>query len=101
MAGRGTIRRHERDDGVRYEVVVDVGPDPATGKRRQRTRPFRTKREATAALNAWQSEIDAGSAIDRSTMSVAELMRYWLHDIAAHRVRPVTLEGYRHSIDDL
>jgi len=100
MAGRGTIRKHERGDGVRYEVVVDLGPDPATGKRRQRTRSFRTKREATAALNAWQSEIDAGSAIDRSTMSVAELMRYWLHDIAAHRVRPVTLEGYRHSIDD-
>ena len=29
---QGSIRKHERDSGIRYEVVVDLGTDPMTGK---------------------------------------------------------------------
>jgi hypothetical protein len=55
---RGSIRKHERSGGKPYEVVVDLGQDPVTGKRRQRSKSFKTKREAQAALTAWLSEID-------------------------------------------
>jgi Arm DNA-binding domain len=40
---QGSIRKHERDSGVRYEVVVDLGTDPVTGRRRQRSKSFKTK----------------------------------------------------------
>lgn len=43
---RGNIRKHERETGVNYEVVVDLGIDPVSGKRRQRSKTFKTKREA-------------------------------------------------------
>ena len=39
---QGSIRKHERDSGVRYEVV-DLGTDPVTGRRRQRSKSFKTK----------------------------------------------------------
>jgi integrase len=96
---RGSIRKHERDSGVRYEVVVDYGPDPVTGKRRQRTKSFKTKRVAQAALTAWLSEIDRGTAIDRSTQTVVELMRYWLDTYARPRLRAKTVFDYEHTIN--
>lgn len=52
----GSLRLIKRSDGARYEVEVDLGTDPVTGERRQRSRSFRSKREATAALTRWLSE---------------------------------------------
>ncbi len=49
----GSIRKRERADGVRYEAVVDFGLDPATGKRIQRSRAFKTKQEAREYLTAF------------------------------------------------
>jgi hypothetical protein len=43
---QGSIRKHVRDGGVRHEVVVDLGKDPVTSKRCQRTKTFETKKEA-------------------------------------------------------
>lgn len=95
---RGAIRKHERSDGVRYEVVVDLGIDPITGKRRQRTRSFKAKKEAQAALTAWLAEINKGTVVDRSQQTVAEMMQYWLDSYAKHTVRPATYEGYTRII---
>jgi integrase len=96
---RGTIRKHERASGVRYEVVVDLGFDPATGQRRQRSKSFKTKREAQAALAAWLAEIDKGTALDRSRQTVAELLRDWLETYARPNVRPRTLQLYEETIN--
>lgn len=96
---RGSIRKHDRDSGVRYEVVVDYGADPVTGKRRQRTKSFKTKREAQAALTAWLSEIDKGTAVDHSAQTVAELMRYWLDTYARPRLRAKTVFDYEHTVN--
>lgn len=96
---RGSIRRKRRADGIRYEAVVDIGPDPVTGRRRQKSWSYHTKREATAQLAKRIAEIDAGTFTERSTMTVAELMRYWLETYAEHNVRAVTLAGYRGTIE--
>jgi len=99
---RGSIRRHKRAKGVVYEAVVDYGAvvDPATGlaRRRQRSKSFPTRKEADAALTAWQREIDTGTAIEPSKMTVADLLLFWLDDHAAPRCRTATLIGYRNTI---
>jgi integrase len=91
---RGSIRKVARKDGISYEVVVDLGHDSVTGKRRQRTKRYRTKRDAHTALTAWLADIDKGTAVDRSQQTVAELMHYWLDTYARHNVRPTTYEDY-------
>ncbi len=95
---RGSIRKHARDTGVRYEVVVDLGIDPISGKRRQRSKSFPTKREATAALTTWLAEIDGGTAVERSRQTVGELLRYWLDTYARHNVRAKTCDDYERTI---
>ena len=94
---RGTIRKRDRPIKP-YEAVVDLGDDPSTGKRRQRTKSFRTKREAQTALAAWLTDIDQGVAVDRSAQTVAELMAYWLETDVRHNVRPKTYQNYDETI---
>jgi integrase len=94
---QGSIRKHVREGGIRYEVVVDLGPGP-DGKRRQRSKSFKTKKEAQAHLAAWRVEIDKGAAVDRSQQTVAQLLVYWLDTYARHNVRAKTLEDYERTI---
>ncbi len=95
---RGSIRKHERDAGVSYEVVADLGVDPVTGKRRQRSKSFKTKKEAQAALTQWLSDIDRGVVVDRSRQTVAQMMAYWLETYARPTVRPTTYQCYEQTI---
>ncbi len=96
---RGSIQAFKTEDGTRYEIIVDLGPDPTTGKRRQRRKRFKAKKEAQAALNAWMAEIDEGTAVDKSRQTVAELMCFWLETYAQHNVRAGTLEGYGYTVN--
>lgn len=90
----GNITRRERGGRVFYEVTVDLGKDPVTGKRRLRSRSFKTKGEARTACTAWQGEIDQGTAVDRSRQTVAEMLRYWLDTYARPNVRPRSYVDY-------
>jgi len=94
----GSIRKRERADGVRYEAVVDFGLDPATGKRIQRSKAFKTKREAREYLTASLSEVDKGTFVDRSRQTVAEMMAYWLDTEARPRLRGKTVFDYENTI---
>ncbi len=95
---RGSIRKHGRDTGVSYEVVVDLGVDPVTGKRRQRSKSFKTKKEAQTALTQWLREIDTGAAVDRSRQTVAQMMAYWLETYARIHVNAWSYSCYERTI---
>ncbi len=96
---RGSIRKKQRADGVRYEVVVDLGIDPLTGKRRQRSRSFKTRKEAQTYERTWLTDIDKGMAVERSRQTIAELLRYWLDTYARSNVSAKTYEMYEHIIE--
>jgi hypothetical protein len=72
---------------VSYLVCVEYPRDPVTGKRRQRSKAFKTKKEAEKALAEWLVEIERGTAVIGSKMTVGEYLSYWLETIARHRVR--------------
>jgi hypothetical protein len=92
-------RKRERKDGVVYVASVDVGRDPITGKRRERSETFRTKREAKAALARWQTEIERGTFVDRSTQTVADLLRYWMETYVKHNRSQNTYVNYRYHVN--
>ena len=80
----------------RVELVVDVGRDPATGKRRQTRRRYATLDEAIAAYNEIRGAVRAGTYVGRSTVTVGELCDEWL--AGRRKVRPSTLAGYRDAL---
>ena len=94
----GSIQKRQGPQGPAYRARVEFPADPVTGNRRQRSATFRTKKEAQSALASWLSEIERGTAVDTSAMTVADFLTHWLDTVAAHRVRATTLADYRHTI---
>jgi integrase len=97
---RGSIQKRPGPQGAAYRARVEYPADPVTGKRRQRSETFKTKREAETALSKWLAEIERGTAVDTTKQTVGEFLRHWLETVARHRVRPTTFEDYEATIDN-
>lgn len=93
---KGNItRRGQKSWRLKFEAAER---DPSTGKRRTRYITVRgTKKEAQSELIKLLAEVDAGTAVDPSKMTVAEYVRGWI-DGAVH-LAPKTLERYRELIE--
>jgi integrase len=87
---KGHIR--ERSPG-HWAIILDTR-DRATGKRRRKWHSFKgTKRQAQVECARLISEIQRGTYIEPSKMTVAEFLDRWLLD-AKIRVSPKTFERY-------
>src|SRR5690554_3505194 len=73
------MRGHVSKRGSKYSFVIDIGRDPITKKRKQkRVSGFRTKKEATQAMNKMINEIQGGTYIEPSGQTFAEFVKGWL-----------------------
>ncbi|WP_225732256.1 MULTISPECIES: tyrosine-type recombinase/integrase [unclassified Nocardia] len=84
---------------VRYQVRVDAGVDPETGKRHQVRRRYRTEKEARKALTDFQSDAASGNFVPRKDMTVEEMCADWLKSL--HWARETTLAGYKYNLAPL
>ncbi len=86
----GSIRRLDGGWGYR----VDLGNDPATGKRRQASKQgFRTRNEAEVAMQELLSEARDGVVANRSGQTLGTFLDEWLL-LQRDRLRPSTLYSY-------
>jgi integrase len=87
---RGHLARHGR--GWRY--VVDVGKDPATGRRRQVTKGgFLTRRDAQEALAESLKALHDGTYRKPSRRTLESFLSEWLGGVR-HTIRENTWESY-------
>lgn len=89
---RGSIQR--RDAG--WQVVVDQGRDPLSGKRVRRARTFPTKKEAEDALPGMLRSARAKTPAPKS-LTVGELLDRWLAHVAPD-LSPNTVIGYEKKV---
>lgn len=88
----GYVRRRGRGS---WEVTVDLGRDPATGRRRRRFLSTRgTKRDAERALAEALHQRDTGIDISPGKITVGDYLRRWLRDYAEGAVAASTLARY-------
>jgi integrase len=91
---RGSIKRR----GASWSVVVDVGRDPTTGKRKQLTKGgFPTKREAQTWLTEQAGRLDRGDYVKPSRLTYGAFLAEWLPGIR-RTVRASTWESYERNI---
>jgi integrase len=88
----GVIKR-----GSSWTFVIDLGRDPATGKRRQYRGTHSTKREAIRARAALMAEHAKGHTPPRRDVTFASYSAEWL-EARARRVRPTTMVPYRSAV---
>jgi integrase len=84
---------------VRYQVTVDAGHDPGSGRRRQIRRRFATEANARAELAALQAGVAAGTYVHASRLTVGEACTAWL--ASKHALKPSTVAGHQVSLAPL
>jgi len=89
------MRGHVRKRGSKWCIVVDLGKDPVTGKRKQKWYSgYKTKKEAEKDLADIITRIEKGQVADAKNMVLKEYLEMWLEDYAYHNVAPTTYESY-------
>ena len=86
--------------GNQWYVKIELDPDPATGRRRQKWHSgYSTRREAERARVDLLSKFDRGEYVEPSQQTVAEYFADWLRAIE-HTVRPSTFESYSRNVNN-
>ena len=91
---KGSIKRR----GKSWRGRIEVGVDPATGKRRFRSVTKPTKKEVEKELARLLTEIEAGSYINPKKINFGEWLDVW-YENTKERKRPATQERYQGIID--
>ncbi len=89
---RGHITKRSKDS---YTIVLELGRDPATGKRKQQWISVKgTKKEAEKRLSELLSQLDNGVFIKPGKTTLADYLNRWLKDYAKPNLSPRSFERY-------
>lgn len=84
--------------GDRWYVKIELDPDPAMGRRRQKWHSgFSTKRAAERARVDLLSKLDRGEYVEPTQQTLADFLREWLAAIEP-TVRPSTFDSYSRNM---
>jgi hypothetical protein len=84
---------------VRYQVTVDAGINPETGKVQQVRRRYATEKLAREALAEITQQVSADAFVPRKAVTVEELCEDWLASL--HNARATTVNGYAYCLAPL
>jgi len=89
----------QRSNGS-YSIVLDLGKDTVTGKRKQKWITIRgSKKEAEKELAKHINDFNTGSFVEPTKLTVGGFLNRWLVDYAEIKVSPKTLERYKSICD--
>ena len=90
---RGHIRQRSKGS---WSIVIDVGRDPRTGKRRQQWYTVKgTKKDAERELREKLRSLETGAYVKPQRTSLGEYLRHWVDSYAMMHTSPRTAEGYQ------
>ena len=82
-----------------YTVVLNLGIDPTTGKRKQQWISVKgTKKDAEKRLAELLRQLDTGTFMKPGKTTLAEYLARWLGEYAQPNLSPRTVEGYESII---
>ena len=94
---RGHIRK--RGKGNNKSLIVYLGRDPVTGKRKYQEQSFKgTMKEAEKALAKMIVELEQGTYVKPTNMTTAEVMEEWLRNYVSISTSPRTQHRYTEII---
>ena len=95
------MRGHVTRRGKTCSYVIDVGADPSTGKRRQRTKGgFATKAAAETAVRAAIAEFAQPGGLASGEQRLGEYLEGWLKSVKAD-LRATTFASYSNAVKRL
>lgn len=98
--GEGSVYRVPADKKLPLKYwtgVVELPPGP-NGERRRKPIRRKNKAELLAELSKLRSDLEKRGDLPTANTTVEKWFSYWLDNIAAKKVRPNTLDGYRRTV---
>jgi len=93
---KGHIRQRSKGS---WTIIVDVGKDPETGRRRQQWYTIRgTKRDADRALREMLTAMEKGTYVKPTLLTLGEWLMQWLESYVSMHTTPRTQESYNSTI---
>lgn len=83
--GHGEDSIFQRAEDGKWLAVLEIGRDPATGKRVRRTITAPTRREAAQRLRALRGQLDRGAVNVDGRVTVAQWSERWLEHVRYRR----------------
>ena len=82
-----------------YTIVLNLGTDPATGKRKQQWVSVKgNKKEAENRLAELLHQLDNGIFVKPTNTTLREYLERWLKDYCESNLAPRTVEGYENIV---
>ncbi|MDT8861018.1 Arm DNA-binding domain-containing protein [Alkalihalobacillus sp. MEB130] len=79
------MKGYLRKRGNKWSFTIDIGINPATGKRLQKTvSGFKTKKEAQAACSEMQQAINSQTFVEESVKLFKDFAMKWLEDYSEY-----------------
>lgn len=86
--------------GDTYTYIVDVGINPISGKRKQKTKGgFRKKKDAEAALRKILAAIDENKYVEPSNETFSSYVEHWFSSYYQKRIKETTAATRRNLLD--
>ncbi|KAA0233128.1 MAG: site-specific integrase [Actinobacteria bacterium] len=94
------MKGHTRRRGKTWAFVIDIGTDPATGRRRQKwVSGFERERDAAKAMRDYIARIERGEVVAEANETVASYLRdQWLPSRRS-KVKESTWAGYQDAVE--
>jgi len=90
---KGSVTKVAGKNGTSWAGIVDLPPDPVTGKRRQKRVTAKTRRECEEKIRALLDQVDDGEAVGHEKLTLAEFAAQWLEAVEPS-LRPSTFRRY-------
>lgn len=80
-------------------IIIELGKDPSTGKRRRMVRAVRgNKRQAEREMVRLINELEQGTYVEPAKMTVGEYLTAWLADYCRSNLAPSTYASYERIV---
>jgi len=98
-----TCKKKKCTCGSKWAFIIDIGLDPVTGKRKQKTKSgFKTKQEAETATATLIHELSEGMYMEETDQTFSEFANDWLLIYSEEKsVKPGTIRVRIHEINKL
>src|SRR4051794_9631223 len=94
---QGSIQKRVGKKGITWTVVIDMAPDPVTGKRRQKRLSAPTLRELKALQAKLLTEVNEGEYVEPAKMTLRQYLDRWLEFLEPN-AGPATFYCHRSRI---
>ena len=93
------MKGYFRKRNGKWSFTIDVGKDPATGRRKQKSRSgFNTKKEAQAVCAQLINEIEQGEYRNNGKMLVCDYMKEYIKHQVEPNLRASTIANYKKTL---